>query len=143
MQELGMTRSVLGRKMKGRPAHGDEPENWATPDDYIAVLQAILEHKAASPESCERMIAMLEKQSCTRRISRYLPEQEGIRWGSKTGSVLGVTNDVGFVTTERGTLLISVFCEALPDQHVGEQVIGDISRAAMTATGVVEPLYTS
>ena len=143
MQELGMTRSTLGRKMKGRPAQGDEQENWATSDDYITVLQAILERKAASPESCDRMIAMLEKQSSTRRISRYLPVQEGIRWGSKTGSVLGVTNDVGFVTTARGTLLISVFCEALPDQHVGEKVIGDISRAAMKATGVVEPLYTS
>lgn len=143
MRELGMTQASLGRKMKGRPAQGDEPENWATSEDYIAVLQAILEGRAASPESCERMLAMLETQTNTRRISRYLPEQEGVRWGSKTGSVLGVTNDVGFVTTERGTLLISVFCEALPDQHVGEQVIGDISRAAMKATGVVEPLYTS
>jgi hypothetical protein len=56
--------------------------------------------------------------------------------------VTGVTNDVGFITTERGTLLLSIFCEGLPDQHVGEQVIGDISRAAMTATGIVAPLPT-
>jgi beta-lactamase class A len=131
MRELGMTGSTLGRKMKGRPA---------TPADYITVLQAILERRAASPESCDRMIAMLEKQTNTRRISRYLPEQEGTRWGSKTGSVSGVTNDVGFITTERGTLLLSIFCEGLPDQHVGEQAIGEISRAAMTATGIVEPL---
>lgn len=143
MRALGMVDSTLGRKMRGRSAQGDEQENWATPADYIAVLQAILEQRAASPESCDRMIAMLEKQTNTRRISRYLPEGEGIRWGTKTGSVTGVTNDVGFITTERGTLLISVFCEGLADQHVGEQVIGEISRAAMQATGVVEPLHTS
>jgi beta-lactamase class A len=142
MLEFGMTNSTLERKMRGRPAEGNEPENWATPDDYITVLQAILEQKATSPESCDRMIAMLEKQTNTRRIARYLPEGEGIRWGSKTGSVTGVTNDVGFITTERGTLLLSIFCEGLPDQHVGEQVIGDISRAAMSATGIVAPLPT-
>jgi beta-lactamase class A len=143
MRELGMARSTLGRKMRGRPAQGDEQENWASPSEYITVLQSIIEHRAASPESCDQMVAMLEKQTNTRRISRYLPEGKGIRWGTKTGSVTGVTNDVGFVATERGTLLISVFCEDLPDQHVGEQVIGEISRAAMNATGVVEPLYTS
>lgn len=143
MRDLGMSNSVLGRKMKGRPAQGDEQENWATAADYIAVLQTLLDGRAASPESCERMIAMLEKQQNTHRISRFLPEADGIRWGSKTGSVTGVTNDVGFITTDRGTLLIAVFCEGLPDQHTGEKVIGEISRAAMKTTGVVEPLYTS
>ena len=143
MHALGMAGSTLGRKMKGRPAQGDERENWATPNDYATVIEAILANSAASAASCERMIAMLEKQQCKRRLSRHLPEREGIRWGSKTGSVAGVTNDVGFITTDAGTVIVSVFCEGLPDQHVGEKVIGDISRAAMKSTGVVEPLYTS
>lgn len=143
MQELGMVSSTLSRMMKGRPAEGDELENWATPDDYATVMQALLDDRAASAASCADMVAMLEKQQNTRRISRYLPEGEGIRWGTKTGSVRGVTNDVGFITTDGGTVIISVFCEGLADQHVGEQVIGDISRAGMRATGIVEPLTTS
>jgi beta-lactamase class A len=97
MQELGMTRSTLGRKMKGRAAQGD---------------------------------AMLEKQQNDSRIARYIAKGSG-RWGSKTGSVPGVANDVGFVVTEQGTLVISIFCEGLTDNHVGERIIGDISRAAM------------
>jgi beta-lactamase class A len=74
MQELNMAHSTLGRKMKGRPAQGDELENWATPNDYADVIMAILQKKAASEVSCDKMIAMLETQQCTRRISRYLPE---------------------------------------------------------------------
>ncbi|MBI3978035.1 MAG: serine hydrolase [Chloroflexi bacterium] len=143
MRSLGMAGSILGRKMKGRPAQGDEQENWATPGDYAAAVAAILDKQAASADACERMAAMLESQQNRRRIARHLPEREGIRWGSKTGSVAGVTNDVGFILTEKGRLIVSVFCEGLPDQHVGEQAIGDISRAAMRATGVVEPLSTS
>src|SRR4051794_39267737 len=118
MQELNMTRSTLGRKMKGRPAQDDERENWATPHDYAGVLAAILNRGVASDVSCEKMIAMLETQQCTRRISRYLPAGEGIRWGSKTGSINGVTNDVGFIATDDGTLILSLFCENLPDPHV-------------------------
>jgi beta-lactamase class A len=89
------------------------------------------------------MIAMLETQQNGRRIARYLPSSGAIRWGSKTGSVAGVTNDVGFILSPNGRLILAVYCENFPDQHTGEQVIGDISRAALAATGVVGPLYTS
>lgn len=143
MRSLGMTNSVLGRKMTGRPAAEGMPENWATPDDYARAVQAILSGEAASPASCEQMTALLEKQQNPRRIARHLPEGEGIRWGSKTGSIKGVTNDAGFVIGPAGTMVIAVFCEDLADGHTGERVIGEISRAAMQATGVVEPLFVS
>lgn len=143
MKSLGMESSTLSRKMQGRPADQEQKENWATANDYVRIVQAILENRAASPDGCSQMVAMLEKQQCHRRISRYLPEDPGIRWGSKTGSVFGVTNDVGFILAGDDSLIVSVFCEGLPDQHVGEKVIGDISRAAMAATGIVEPLQTS
>jgi beta-lactamase class A len=138
MDELGMLGSNLGREMKGRPAQPGEQENWATPDDYVTVLKAIFEERAASPESCAEMVAMLERQQNSRRIARFLPDDDSIRWGTKTGSITGVTNDAGFVTTPNGTLVIAVFCEGMPDQHVGEATIGEVTRAALTATGVLK-----
>jgi beta-lactamase class A len=137
MRELEMPNSNLGREMKGRPAVPGETENWAAPDDYVNVIQAILDHEAASPVSCEAMTAMLEKQQNSRRIARHLPDSEEIRWGTKTGSIAGVTNDAGFVITPKGRLIIAIFCEGMADQHLGEQAIGDISRAAFEATGIL------
>ena len=129
--------------MRGRPAVAGEVENLATPNDYAVTVEAILGGTAAAPSSCDAMLALLEKQQNRRRIARYLPETEGIRWGSKTGSITDVTNDVGFVMSDAGTVVISVFCEGFPDQHSGEQAIGEISRAALAATRLVEPLSTS
>lgn len=143
MANLGMVNSILGREMKGRPATADEQENLATPNDYAQAIRAILDGEAASRASCDAMTAMLEKQQNGRRIARYLPPAASIRWGSKTGSISGVTNDAGFILAPNGRLIVSVYCENFPDQHVGEQVIGDVSRAAMAVTGVVGPLYTS
>lgn len=143
MQELNMTGTNLGREMKGRPAIAGEQENFGTTDDYVAVVGAILDGSAASSDSCAAMRALLEKQQCTTRIARYLPIDERIRWGSKPGSITGVTTDAGYISTPDGTLIISVFCEGMPDQHVGELSIGEITRAALQVTGLVEPLYTS
>ncbi len=133
MRRLGMADSTLGRKMRGRERLAGEEENWATPDDYAAATAAVLSHRAASAEACAQMIALLEKQQNDRRIARYLPRVDGPRWGSKTGSLPGVVNDVGFIMTARGPLIISLFCEGQADAHLAEQIIGEVSRAALQA----------
>ena len=132
MRDLGMTSSTLARKMRGRAATGDEPENSATPEDYALVIAALLGNAAASPASCAEMIAFLEKQQNDRRIARHLPKTDRPRWGSKTGSVPGVVNDVGFIEVSGGAVVLSIFAEGL-DPHRGEAAIGDISSAAWQA----------
>ena len=142
MQELGMRDSTLGRKMQGRPAEAVQAENWATPNDYASALGKLLKHEVASPDSCDKMIAILEQQQNGRRIGRYMPI-EGLRWGSKTGSVGDAVNDVGFAISEAGSSVISVFCQGLADMHVGEKLIGDIAREAIDVAGIADPLRTS
>lgn len=134
MRDLGMRGSVLGRIMRGRHVLEDETENWAVPDEYAGLLAAVLEGRAASSESCERMVALLEQQQNERRIARFLPQADRPRWGSKTGSLPGVVNDVGFVMTASGPLVLALFCEGLPDAHVGERLVGEVTRAALTQT---------
>ena len=133
MQRLGMANSVLGRKMRGRPVIAGETENWAAPDEYAQLIAALLNNQAASPQACSQMVALLEKQQNDRRIARYLPKQDRPRWGTKTGTLPGAVNDVGFIMTARGPLILSVYCEKPADPLAGEQIIGDIARAALAA----------
>lgn len=136
MRELGLEESVLGRPMRGRPANEGERENLATPSELAKLMQAILDKTAASEAACTKMIDILEKQQNPRRIGRWVPE--GMRWGSKTGSYDTVANDVGFVATDDGTMIISVFVADLPNMVTGEGVIGEITWSAMVAAGFVE-----
>jgi beta-lactamase class A len=131
MRDLGMGGSTLGRKMRGRPVLDSEQENWAVPDDYAAVVAALIGGQAASSASCTQMLALLETQQNDRRIARHLPREDRPRWGSKTGSLPGVVNDVGFVMTPRGPLVLAAFCESVADAHAGERIIGDIAKAAL------------
>ena len=131
MQRLGMVQSTLGRKMRGRLKLAGETENWAVPDEYAAVIAALLDNRAASPASCAQMVALLEAQQNDRRIARHLPQADRPRWGSKTGSLPGVVNDVGFVMTDGGPVILAIYCEDLADAHAGEQIAGDIAKAAL------------
>ncbi len=131
MRDLGMAGSTLGRRMRGMPAEASEQENWAVPDDYVTAIVALLDGSAASAASCSKMLALLEAQQNERRIARHLPRTDRPRWGSKTGSLPGVTNDVGYVMTARGPVVMAIYCENQPDPHEGERIVGDIAQALL------------
>jgi beta-lactamase class A len=135
MRDLGMAGSTLGRRMRGSHVDPKEQENWAVPDDYARAIGALIEGSAASAGSCARMLALLEGQQNDRRIARHLPRMNRPRWGSKTGSLPGVANDVGFVITDTGLLIMAVFCENLQDPNEGERIIGDIAGALLGIRG--------
>jgi beta-lactamase class A len=143
MADLGMSNSNLSRFMVGRPARADETENLATPNDYAGAMAKILSHEAASADSCVAMVELLSKQQNHRRLSRYLPRSESVRWGSKTGTSAGTVNDVGYITGPNGQLIIAVYTENYVDVHTAEQVIGQVARAALLDSGVAGPSFTS
>lgn len=131
LRKMGLTQSVLGRPMRGRPALEGEQENLATPAEFVTLVNAILEGTAASAESCMGMMEMLQLQSNNRRIGRFVPE--GTIWGSKTGSYTTVVNDAGFISTPDGPLVISVYTEDVPDFVSGEIIIAEIARELMSS----------
>ncbi len=133
---LGMAHSALGRKMRGVPAADGSPENWATPNDFRAVIAAILTGTAASRESCDGMIEMLTLQQNARRIGRYFPE-DTLPWGSKTGTVGDVSHDAGFVRGPDGDLIVTTFTQGFPVLHDAEPVMGEIARLAAVAAGLL------
>ncbi len=137
MRALGMAASTLGRPMRGRLAIEGEEENWATPNDYTTVVKAILDEQAASPAACQAMITTLTKQQNHRRIGRYVPTSKRYRWGSKTGSNTGITNDVGFVQSPSGTMIIALYSQDIGDPVARELALSEIAKAAMQATGII------
>ncbi|CAN5481234.1 serine hydrolase [soil metagenome] len=131
---LGIETSKMRRRMLGRTPLEGEPENWIIPRDFAVMVQAIVNDTAASPSSCAAMRDLLATQQNTDRIARFLPE--GTTWGSKTGSLPNVVNDVGFITTDQGTIVIAVFTEGLSEAD-GEKAIGEIARAAWVSAGIL------
>ena len=125
--KLGIEQSLVRRRMLGRKPEPNDPENWIKATEMAELLQMIMTDRAASPESCAGMRDLLRTQQNSRRISRYLPE--GTDWGSKTGSLEQVCNDVGFAMTPDGPLCMAIFTSGL-DAVDGEAAIASVARAA-------------
>ncbi|MCC6704902.1 MAG: serine hydrolase [Thermomicrobiales bacterium] len=130
LNELGIEQSLVRRRMLGRMPGPNDQENWILAGEMVDLLHLIMTDRAASPESCAAMRDLLRTQQCTRRISRFLPE--GTDWGSKTGSLDFVCNDVGFAMTPAGPLCLAIYTRGLDDVD-GELAIASITRAAWSA----------
>jgi beta-lactamase class A len=130
IRDLGIEQSLVRRRMLGRTPGPNDPENWIKATEMAELMWLIMTDRAATPESCAAMRDLLRKQQNTRRISRFLPE--GTDWGSKTGSLELVCNDVGFAITPNGPLCLAIFVRGL-DDVAGELAIASIAHAAWLA----------
>ena len=76
---------------------------------------------------------LLMRTQDTSKLIRGLPS--GTRVAHKSGWYNGVANDVGIVSAPRGTYILAVFSEGVPDGETGNQLIAAISRTVFEAWG--------
>lgn len=101
-----------------------------TPNEMNKLLELIVNGKAASRESCNKILDIMSKcQTGGYRIPKYLPQKE-LLLQRKTGSLPGIRNDVGVVTIketgERYTL--ACFTMGAEDVYAAEEVIAKVSQ---------------
>ena len=101
----------------------------ATPIAMNQLLRLIFSRKAASPESCERMIdIMLKCETGKRRIQGLLPKN--VRIAHKTGTLGGTVNNVGilYLPEGRGHVILSVLSKEMKEREEAERAIAEIAR---------------
>ena len=130
-----MTINVFNEATENRYYSGSwslktKDNNVSTPKEMTRLLELITEGKAASEESCQKILEIMAKsQTGPYRIPKYLPSKEVILQ-RKTGSLPGIRNDVGIITIkERGKIyIISCFTREAENNYEAEEVIARISQ---------------
>jgi beta-lactamase class A len=100
----------------------------ASPRDMARLLEKIVKGEAASSNSCQQMMTILNRQQFNQRLPRYLPESVGM--AHKTGTIASVTNDAGVVFIRGRSVALVVFTM---DKRIGrgevEEQMGRVARA--------------
>jgi len=102
-----------------------------TPNEMNRLLELIVDGKAASRESCNKILEIMEKcQTGGYRIPKYLPQKE-LRLQRKTGSLPGIRNDVGIVTIKETSEKYTITCFTMDaeDVYAAEEVVARVSKA--------------
>ena len=127
LRSLGLSKTMLRRKMMDVAAARRGEENVATPQEMVRLLEAIHKGKVLNKQSTTELIKQLStvKQSY---IPRYLPE--GVQVANKPGELEGVRTDSGIVFAQNRPFAISVMTAYDRDEKVAERAISEVALEA-------------
>ena len=117
MENLGL----LGLRLVGRIPDADkEPEHWEplgrlTPHDTAEYFRRLFAGTLIGPGADDFMREIYRTQRTKNRIPRLLLGPKENVWAGKTGSMNGVRNDAGVLTTKKGRFVLVVLADGIPD----------------------------
>jgi beta-lactamase class A len=127
LRSLGLSKTMLRRKMMDIAAARRGDENVATPLEMVRLLEAIYKQKALNKEASADFV----KQLSTRKdsyIPRYLPES--VQVANKPGELEGVRTDSGIVYASNRPFAISVMTAYDRDERTAGYSISEVALEA-------------
>jgi len=127
LRNLGLTKTMLRRKMMDIAAARRGDENVSTPQEMTRLLEAIYKGKALDKELSE----IFMKQLSTKKES-YIPRQlpPDVQVANKPGDLDGVRTDSGIVFAKNRPFAISVMITYDREERAAEGAIAEIALEA-------------
>lgn len=144
MKSLGLKNTKLQNKLYSFATKKKTPEakrygiGYTTPNDMLVLLEKIVKGEIANRATSDQIISIMRGQQYIDMAPRYLPfTEDSTLWiANKTGSLDEVKNDVGIVSSSKGTYVYAIFCDNSPE--LGEQVD---NKATLTVARISKHLY--
>jgi beta-lactamase class A len=127
MLRLGLSSTKLQRKMQDATARKENRENLSTPEEQARLLQLLYKGEildAKSREEIDRILSIPKPG----RIRTLLPA--GTKVAHKTGTLSGVTVDVGIVYLPNRPFVVSAMGNLLTDASEADRAISEIALTA-------------
>lgn len=128
--KLGLTGTVMARKMMDMVAADQGMRNRMTSDDAATILNLIATGKLVNEQMSELAMSFLLQQTINAGLTDAIPA--GVQVAHKTGELNQAEHDGGIVLAAHPYVLV-VMTEGI-DNYLGVSVIADVSRAVYVAT---------
>lgn len=128
--KLGLTGTVMARKMMDMVAADQGMRNRMTSDDAATILNLIATGKLVNEQMSELAMNFLLQQTINAGLTDAIPA--GVQVAHKTGELIQAEHDGGIVLAAHPYVLV-VMTEGI-DNYLGVSVIADVSRAVYVAT---------
>lgn len=128
LRSLGLTKTMLRRKMMDVAAARRGDENVATPQEIARLLEMIYKGKALNKELTGDLIKQLKTLKKDSYLSYELPA--GVELADKPGTLEGVRTDSGMVFARNRPFAISVMTSYDRDEKAAEHAISEVALEA-------------
>lgn len=123
---LGLTSTVLRRKMMDFDAARAGKENSTCPADLAILFEAIASNANVPQEYGTLMMDILKKQQVRDKLPFYLPEE--IIVAHKTGTLPGAEHDGGILFLPAGSYVVCILTADLEANYQGLQLVASIGK---------------
>ncbi len=128
LRSLGLTKTMLRRKMIDIAAARRGDENVSTPQEMLRLLEMIYKGKALNKENTDALIKQLKTLKKDSYLSYELPED--VELADKPGTLDGVRTDSGIVFAKSRSFAISVMTAYDRDEKAAERAISEVALEA-------------
>src|SRR5215472_14277577 len=128
LHSLGLSKTMLRRKMMDIAAAQRGDENVATPQEMVRLLELIYKGKALNKEFTDELIKRLKTLKKDSYLSYELPAD--VELADKPGSLEGVRTDSGIVFAKNRPFAISVMTAYDRDERAAERAISEVALEA-------------
>ena len=128
LRSLGLTKTMLRRKMIDIAAARRGDENVSTPQEMTRLLEMIYKGKALNKELTDQLIKQLKTLKKDNYLSYELPAD--VELADKPGSLDGVRNDVGIIFAQNRPFAIAVMTAYDRDEKAAERAISEVALEA-------------
>jgi beta-lactamase class A len=128
LRSLGLTKTMLRRKMIDIAAARRGDENVSTPEEMMRLLEMIYKGKALNRELTDQLIKQLKTLKKDSYLSYELPAD--VELADKPGSLDGVRNDVGIIFAQNRPFAIAVMTAYDRDEKAAERTISEVALEA-------------
>ncbi len=126
---------VVLRGVEDGKAYERGLNNTTTARDLATLMRALAENRAARPETCRELLAILAAQEVNDRIPAGLPP--GTRVAHKTGEITATWHDAAVVDPEGGSpYVLVILTRGIPKRERGALLHADISKLVFEEVGV-------
>lgn len=137
LADAGTREMAVSRGIEDYPARDVGLHNLVTAADLALLLAGIADHRLASPQSCDELLATLAAQQVNDSIPMGLPP--GTKVAHKTGWVEGVAHDAGIIyPPDTAPYILSVCTTTTLSDQRARDIIAQVAAASWADRGELQ-----
>ncbi|RFU70925.1 serine hydrolase [Peribacillus saganii] len=127
IKELGLTKTVLERKMMDFQAAEQGKDNLTCAADMVLCLKAIHNAEFVSEDNSKEMLEIMEKQQFLDKLPGMMDLDKAVVAG-KTGSLKGIEHDCSVIRYHEKVAYAAVLTDGLQSKEDGRRTITNIGK---------------
>lgn len=131
IKDMKLTNTILNRKTINEATMQSNIQNYSSVADLSKCWRILNNKTYLNSDNSSTIIDILKRQQTKSKISYYYPEKVKVEVANKTGDIDNVENDTALINLKKGSFIMSVMSNNLPNNVYGQITLARVGKMAL------------